>query len=91
MQNYDYYISEYNKNIFKEKIYKDNKLIYANEISADKLANFAEFEHYLLLVFDNFASLVFDLDCMQEGNKEDLLNLVNGLISNNKLKKSKRK
>lgn len=91
MQNYDYYISEYNKNVFKEKIYKDNKMVYANEISADKLVNFTEFEHYLLLVFDNFASLVFDVDNMQQGSKEDLIKTVTAIISSNKLIKTKRK
>lgn len=90
-QEYDYYISEYNKHIFKEKIYKDNKLVYANELSVEKLVNFTQFEHYLLLVFDNFTSLVFDLDSIVEGTKEDLLKTVANILSTNNLRKSKRK
>jgi len=91
MQNYDYNISEYNKNVFKEKIYKDNKLVYANEINADRLVNFTQFEHYVLLVFDSFASLVFDVDNMQEGTKEDLIRTVEIIISGNRLRKHKKK
>lgn len=91
VQNYDYYISEYNKNIFKEKIYKDNKMVYANEINADKLVTYTEFDHYVLLIFENFASLVFDIDSMQEGSKEDLIKTVTAIISNNSIRKSKKK
>lgn len=90
-QEYDYYITEYNKGVFKEKIYKDNKMVYANEITAEKLIGYAEFEHYVLVVFDSFASLVFDTDNMQEGSKEDLIKVIKSNISNNQVIKSKKK
>ena len=89
--NYDYYISELNKNVFKEKIYKDNKMIYANEIKAARLVNYAEFEHYVLVVFDNFASIIFDTERMQQGTKEELINTVKIIMFENLNKRVKKK
>lgn len=87
---YDYFISEYNKGVFKEKIYKDNKIVIANEISIDKLQNYAVFDNYLIVIFSNFAILLFDLNALQEGSKEDLINLVEtNILANKKTKKRK--
>lgn len=80
--NYDYNISEYSKGVFKEKIYKDNKLIYANEVSADRLINYIEFDHYFLCVFDNFAGIIFDIETLENGQLEQLKNIVNSIIIN---------
>ena len=88
--NYDYFISQYDKGVFKEKIYKNNKLIYANEISADKLINYVEFDHYFLCVFDNFAGILFDVQTLESGQLEQLKNVVNSIIIN-KPKKMKRR
>lgn len=79
---YDYCISEFNNGVFKEKIYKDNKLIYANEVSSDKLINYIEFDHYFLCVFNNFAGIIFDTETMDKGQHEQLKNMVNSIIIN---------
>ena len=89
--NYDFFLSEYNKGVFKEKIYKDNQMMLANQISIDKLQNYITFEHYLVLIFSNFAMLIFDLDEMVQGNKEDLLKFVESTTAVNKKSKSKKK
>ena len=78
--NYDHYIVEYDNGKFKEKIYKDNKMLYANEIPVEKLVNYAEFDHYFLLLFNNFSYLVFDLNSMQNGSRLDLLNVISKYI-----------
>lgn len=86
----DYFISEYSKGVFKEKIYKDNKMLYFNEISIDKLFDFAEFDHYVVLIFNNYATLIFDLNNFEMGSKDELmeiLNKVKNLNANSKKKK----
>ncbi|MBQ8430613.1 MAG: hypothetical protein IJX26_01545 [Clostridia bacterium] len=81
-QNYDTFISEYNKGVFKEKIYNNNKMVYCNEVSIDRLANFVEFEHYFLFIFNNYASVIFDLENLEEGTREDLLKLASSSLAN---------
>ncbi len=88
--NYDFFLSEYNKGVFKEKIYKDNQMMLANQISIDKLQNYTVFDHYLVLIFNNFAMLIFDLDEMVQGNKEDLLKLIESFVAVNKKSKPKK-
>lgn len=85
--NYDQYIVEYNNGVFKEKFYKDNNIVFANNVSADKLVGFEQFDHYIVLAFETFASITFDTDAMQSGTKQDLLLLCAQLLS---LKKSKK-
>lgn len=87
---YDYFISEFNKGIFKEKVYKDNELILANQISIEKLKNYGLIDNYMVLVFSNFAMLVFDMDNMQMGTKEELQKLVDTTIGLNKHSKKKK-
>lgn len=82
--NYDYFISEYNKGVFKEKVYKDNTLVMANEVDRTKLQNYAQFDHYLMLVFSNYAMLIFDLNAMQEGSSDELLKLVKSICDKKK-------
>lgn len=89
--NYDYFISEYNKGIFKEKIYKDNQIIVANEVGAEKFSNYGIFDHYLVVVFNNFAMLLFDMNEMQSGTKDDLLNTLNECKNINKYLKNKKR
>ncbi len=74
--NYDYFISEFNDGLFKEKIYKDGQLIMCNQVPVEKLQNYALFDNYLVVVFSNYAMLLFDLESMQMGTKEDLIKLV---------------
>lgn len=86
----DYQISEYDKGVFKEKIYKDNKMLYLNEMSLDKLINYTEFEHYIVLIFNNFATLIFDTDAFEFGGKDELIKLCEKAKSVNSLKKKKK-
>lgn len=88
--NYDFFLSEYAKGIFKEKIYKDNRIIMANQITIDKLQNYSIFEHYLVLIFNNFAMLIFDLDEMVHGTKEDLIKFIESSVHINKKQKNKK-
>lgn len=86
----DYFISEYNKGVFKEKIYKDNKMLYFNEISIDKFFDFAEFDHYIVLIFNNYATLMFDLHNFEMGTKDELVEVlikVKNIRLNSKKKK----
>lgn len=89
---FDYLISEYEKGKFKEKIYKDNKMLYCNEVAVDKIMSFKEFElkgnKYFLVLFNNYACIVFDLNNMTIGGRDDLLNLcLNTLAKLGKKKK----
>ena len=86
----DYYIAEYEKGIFKEKIYKDKAMIYANDISFDKLVNYAEFEHYIVFIFNNYATLIFDLNALESGTREELIKLGEKAREFNTLKKKKK-
>lgn len=88
--NYDYFISEFNDGVFKEKVYKDSQLIMCNQVSIEKMQNYAMFDNFLVVVFDNYAMLLFDLDNMQMGTKEDLIKLMETTMGLKKKKKSKK-
>ena len=90
-ENFDYCLAEFDKGEFKEKFYKDKKMVYCNTISADKVVNCAEFEHYYIVIFNNYTALLFDLDQMEIGNADDLKAKINKLIETNKLIKPKKK
>lgn len=85
--NYDYFISEFNDGVFKEKIYKDSQLIMCNQVPIEKLQNYAVFDNFLVAVFNNYAMLLFDLDNMQMGTKEDLIKLLDTAMGLKKKKK----
>ena len=91
---FDYLISEYDKGKFKEKLYKDNKMLYCNEITIDKLMSFKEFElngvKYFMVLFTNYISLVFDTTAFETGSYEDLLNICTKALSNGVKTKSKK-
>jgi len=89
--NMDYCIAEYDKGKFREKYYKDKQMIYLNEIDADKFASFQMFENYLFIFFNNFSTLIFDLNEMNQNEKTELNALVSKLSSLTKLKGKKRK
>lgn len=90
-QEIDFNLSEYDKGVFKEKMYKDSQLVYSNSINADDMVDATEFEHYMIIVFKNFTHLVFDLDQLVQGSKEDLISVVKKIKNLNSIKPKKRK
>lgn len=82
----DFCITEYEKGKFKEKLYKDNKIVYQNEIHIDKLANFCEYKSFIILIFNNYQTMLFDSENFQSGSKEELLILLNKAMSYPKVK-----
>jgi len=93
-EKFDYFISEYHKGKFKEKIYKDNKMVFCNEVEIDKLMSFKEFElngvKYFLVMFNNYASLVFDTTNFVEGSFDELIAVCENAVKNKEKVKSKR-
>ena len=89
-EDFDYCLAEYDKHEFKEKFYKDKKLVYSNAISEDKVANFAEFEHYFIVIFNNYTALLFDTNQMEIGDADSLKTTVKAIIDTNKLTKPKK-
>ena len=86
----DYCIAEYDKGKFREKYYKDKQMIYLNEIDANKFSGFLNYEHYIFIFFNNYATLIFDLNEMEDRDKQELNKLISTLSALPKVKTKKR-
>lgn len=90
-ENFDFYISEYDNGTFKEKLYKDNKVVFINKIEAEKLVNYTIDGNFIILIFNNYATLVFDKNNLVSGTEEELLQIVEKYKNYNLTKRPKTK
>ena len=86
----DYTVTEISKGKCLENYYKDNKIVMQNVCEMTKLVAYQIENNHAFIVFNNYACAIFDLDTLTV-SREELEDLLNTTIAQNKLIKTKKR
>lgn len=91
LNEFDYTLTELDKDRCVESYYKDGKIKMQNSCKLSDLVAYGEKDGNIFLIFSNFATAIFDLNTLENATKEELLQKLEVQISKNKLTKKTKK
>ena len=88
---FDYTLTEIDKDKCLESYYKNGKIVMQNSCDMADLVGYIEDNNYIFLVFNNFATAIFDVNTLQNTTKEEFIKYLVETIDKNRLLKTKKR
>lgn len=88
---FDYTLTEIDKDKCLESYYKNGKIVMQNSCDMADLVGYIEDNNYIFLVFNNFATAIFDINTLQNTTKEEFIKYLVETIDKNRLLKTKKR
>lgn len=88
--NFDYTLTEIDKDKCLESYYKEGRIVMQNSCDIKKLIGYEIQDNYIFLIFDNFASAIFDINTLKNISKDDFEQKLIAIIATNKMYKGKK-